>query len=301
MPSSTKVLLYTAAAAAVVVAVVVQQYYMFAGLAPPPPDYGQGTMFDMIATRYDTINRVLAVGMDVGWRKRMVQKIKESVIVTEQSQQPQLLDVATGTADVALLLASAIPSAKITGVDPSSNMLRVGRQKVAQRGLSASIDLQVHDAQDDFTLLATMADSTFDAATMAFGIRNVPDRKAALCQIHKVLKPGARFCILEFSEPDETTGIMGAGARMFIRYVVPVVGGILSGKPREYWHLQNSIQDFPSPKDFGKILEGLDCKESNGAFRLDELIQMNFGSVQLYVSTAIRKQQQPDEESVSEE
>jgi len=127
----------------------------------------------------------------------------------------------------------------------------------------------------------------FDAATMSFGIRNVPDRETALCQIHKVLREGARFCVLEFSEPAPDTGFLGAVARQFIRYVVPVLGGILSGKPREYWHLQNSIQDFPSPKEFGELLEHLDC--ADGAFRLDELIQLNYGSVQLYVSTALRQ------------
>lgn len=291
MPFSMKYVLV--AVAVPILAAVLLQHYMFAGLTPPPPDYGKGTMFDAIAVRYDMINRVLAMGMDVGWRQRMVQKIQESVSLLEQ---PQILDVATGTADVALLLARAIPSAKVTGVDPSSNMLHVGRQKVVQQGLSKSIDLQVHDAQD---FSSSFTDATFDAATMSFGIRNVPDRATALCQIHKVLKPGARFCILEFSEPDETTGIMGAGARVFIRYVVPLLGGILSGKPREYWHLQNSIKEFPSPKEFGKLLQELDCQESKGAFGLEELVQMCFGSVQLYVTTVVRKLQH-EAESVSD-
>ena len=87
-----------------------------------------------------------------------------------------------------------------------------------------------------------------------------------------------------------TVGLLGALARLFIRYVVPVVGGVLSGKPREYLHLQNSIKDFPSPPEFGKLLENLSCGESgNGHFDVDEIVQMNFGSVQLYVATAVGK------------
>lgn len=289
MPSTKLWLFAILVFVAPVLAAVLLQQYMFAGLSAPPADFGSGSMFDSIAVRYDMINRVLAAGMDIGWRERMVEIIKESVLANEK--QPLILDVATGTADVALLLAKAIPNAKITGVDPSQNMLHVGRQKVAQHGLSGTIRLEVHDAQQDFSALSSLSTSTlpmmFDAATMSFGIRNVPDRETALCQIHKVLREGARFCVLEFSEPAPDTGFLGAVARQFIRYVVPVLGGVLSGQPREYWHLQNSIQDFPSPKEFGELLEHLDC--ADGAFRLDELIQLNYGSVQLYVSTALRQ------------
>jgi demethylmenaquinone methyltransferase/2-methoxy-6-polyprenyl-1,4-benzoquinol methylase len=271
-----------------VIALIIQRS-LFAGVDAPPADFGTGSMFDIIATRYDLINRVLAVGMDGHWRQTMVQKIKESV---ETLQEPKLLDVATGTADVALQLAKQIPSAFVVGVDPSQNMLDIGRTKVQKRGMSDKIDLQWADARE----LTDLADASFDAATMAFGIRNVPDRDRALCQIHRVLKPHSRFCILEFSEPDDSFGILGAGARMFIRYVVPFVGGILSGAPREYWHLQNSIKDFPAPQQFGEQLENLDCDHSSSAFRLDELIQLNFGSVQLYVLTVLRSEPSSSDE-----
>jgi demethylmenaquinone methyltransferase / 2-methoxy-6-polyprenyl-1,4-benzoquinol methylase len=273
-----------------VLVAIALQAYLFAGLTPPPSDYGKGTMFDVIAARYDMINRVLAVGMDIGWRQRMVEKIRASPLVAQEasSSPVQLLDIATGTADVALLLAAAIPTANVTGVDPSENMLHVGRQKVTKQGWDQSIHLMWHDAQ---TLSESFPDATFDGATMAFGIRNVPNRNLALCQIHRVLKPGARFCILEFSEPDESFGVLGVVVRLFIRNVIPIVGGILSGKPREYWHLQSSIKDFPSPQDFVKMLEGLDCSESTDkrTFSVDELIHMNFGSVQLYVTTASQR------------
>ena len=256
-------------------------YAVFRNVSIPPKNFGSGEMFDLIATRYDLVNRVLALRMDVKWRKVMVQKIKEQV-----PPNAKLLDIATGTADVALLLAEAMPLATVLGKDPSNNMLNIGRDKVKDLDLQTRITLEYGDAQD----FSAIEESSFDGATMSFGIRNVPDRQKALCEIHRVLKPNAIFCILEFSEPEKSAGIMGFFARLFIRHVVPIVGGILSGKPKEYLHLQNSIKDFPSPTEFGYILEGVTCgNDKRGAFHLNELIQMNFGSVQLYVTTAIQR------------
>lgn len=252
------------------------------GKLAPPADYGNGGMFDLIAQRYDLINRVLAIGMDIGWRQEMVQQIKNSV---KGVDRPRILDIATGTADVALLLSSAMPSAQILGVDPSQQMLNVGMEKIKERGQSSSIRLlKIMDSQK-YTDFAE-ADS-FDAATISFGIRNVPDRRAALCEIHNVLKPGAMFCVLEFSEPDETSGTLGALARLFIRHVVPVVGGLLSGKPTEYLHLQNSIKNFPSPQQFKNLLESPGC-EGQGHFKVSLIKQLNFGSVQLYVANNVK-------------
>ena len=170
-------------------------------------------------------------------------------------------------------------------MDPSNNMLDVGRTKVQDKGLQDQVDLQ-YGAVQDFETLFPEAHS-FDAATMAFGIRNVPEaRDEALCQVHRVLKEDGIFCILEFSEPSSEFGFMGALARLFIRHVVPILGGILSGAPREYLHLQNSIKDFPSPKEFGELIESVKCgDESKHAFHLEELEQLSFGSVQLYVIT----------------
>ena len=256
-------------------------FAVFRNVSAPPKDFGSGEMFDLIATRYDLVNRVLALRMDVGWRKVMVQKVKAQV-----QPDAKLLDIATGTADVALLLAEAMPLATVVGKDPSNNMLDIGRAKVKDRELNERIRLEYGDAQD----FSAIKESSFDGATMSFGIRNVPDRQKALCEIHRVLKPNAIFCILEFSEPEKSAGIMGFFARLFIRHIVPTVGGILSGKPKEYLHLQNSIKDFPSPTEFSNILEGITCGEDKrGAFHLSELIQMNFGSVQLYVTTAMQR------------
>jgi demethylmenaquinone methyltransferase/2-methoxy-6-polyprenyl-1,4-benzoquinol methylase len=257
-------------------------YFLFSGVSPPPSNFGSGQMFDLIAERYDFVNRVLALRMDLGWRQAMVDEIKAA---TSSIAEPKLLDIATGTADVALLLSKSIPNAKVLGMDPSKNMLSIGQRKVNSAALSDSIRLD-HGGVETFD--EKLSRRQYDAATMSFGIRNVVDREAGLCAIHRVLKPHeGMFCILEFSEPDQSAGVLGYFAKLFIRHVVPTVGGVLSGKPREYLHLQNSIKDFPNPGNFIMLLEGLSCGENNGRFRVNALKQMNFGSVQLYVTTPI--------------
>ena len=270
-----------------------------AGMEPPPPDFGSGHMFDSIAPRYDLVNRVLALGMDTAWRKRMVQSIQQHLEAIDGTAHPQspphILDLATGTADVAILLAQAIPYAKIEGIDPSVHMLEHGRTKISSHrhpAVRTNVSLDVYDAQN----LQRLPANSFDAATMAFGIRNVPNRPHALCEIHRVLKPSSRFCILEFSEPDDSFGVLGKVARAFIRHVVPAVGGILSGAPREYWHLQNSIQDFPSPQEFVQLLHQLQCQHDQfSSFHVQELIQLNFGSVQLYVIQVLKSENGHDD------
>eukprot|EP00548_Thalassiothrix_antarctica_P013237 CAMPEP_0194174252 /NCGR_PEP_ID=MMETSP0154-20130528/8488_1 /TAXON_ID=1049557 /ORGANISM="Thalassiothrix antarctica, Strain L6-D1" /LENGTH=260 /DNA_ID=CAMNT_0038887623 /DNA_START=390 /DNA_END=1169 /DNA_ORIENTATION=- len=250
----------------------------------PSSNYGSGTMFDRIATRYDFINGVLAMRMDVGWRQTMVDRVATFLA---ENKSAKILDIATGTAEVALLLAETIPNADIIGMDPSVNMLTIGREKVTKKEYDDRITLNVGGVE---TFSKDLKANTFDAATMAFGIRNVPPpREDALCNIHRVLKKKTKkqqssmFCILEFSEP-EVTGVVSYLAKLFIQYVVPVVGGILSGNLQEYIHLQNSIADFPTPNNFVDILQGLNCK-NGGSFRVDDVIQMNFGSVQLYIMT----------------
>ena len=263
---------------------ILAHYFLFSGIVRPPTDHGKGSMFDLIAGRYDMINRILALGMDLSWRRRMVSEIKSSL--NQEQLGYKILDVSTGTADVALLLASEIRGAAVLGVDPSEKMLDIGRGKVKEQDLESMVDLQMFDARD----MKRLPESSFDAATMAFGIRNVPERDVALCEIHRLLKPSSRFCILEFSEPDDSFGVMGVAARFFIRNVIPFLGGILSGAPREYWHLQNSIKNFPSPLDFAKEIENSDCP--NGSFEVEHIYQLNFGSVQIYVSKATKPERQ---------
>lgn len=301
-------------------------------ISPPPSDYGTGSMFDLIAERYDFINRALALNLDMSWRHRLVKEVVgvEGEIFDNEvraGESVKILDLATGTADVAILLGKAAAqyqtqhkvitsyssersaendSNTVLGLDPSQNMLNVGISKVKQADLSNIVRLQLGDARN----LNSLSDDSFDAATMSFGIRNVPEKEMALCEIHRVLKKQngeSKLAIMEFSEPGPDTGIMGSLARLFIRHVVPAIGAMLSGCPKEYMHLQKSIKDFPSPPEFVALMEGLRCPIKNGggdgadddvndrklqfdtfgSFRVKEVINLNFGSVQIYVATPI--------------
>lgn len=300
-------------------------------ISSPDANHGSGSMFDLIATRYDFINRALALNLDMSWRRRLVEEIVGvNGEIFQQSNDVRLLDLATGTADVAILLGQAAArynypptssksSSSITddndtsssttttvlGLDPSQNMLNVGKTKVQSKELTNIVRLDLGDARK----LDELQDNTFNAATMSFGIRNVPEKVDALCEIHRVLKKTntrsssnsieSKLAIMEFSEPEEGTGIMGDLARLFIRHLVPAMGALLSGHPKEYMHLQKSIKDFPTPSEFVTLMEGIKCpirKEEDegrqvfGTFRVTKVVNLNFGSVQIYVANPIMKE-----------
>ena len=179
-------------------------------------------------------------------------------------------------------------------------MLNVGHTKVKESDLANIVSLKLGDARK----LSSLDDNSIDAATMSFGIRNVPEKAQALCEINRVLKKGSaetKLAIMEFSEPGEDSGIMGSLARAFIRHVIPSLGALLSGAPREYMHLQKSIQDFPSPSEFVELIEGVKCPVKSddgeeelqvntfGTFRVKKVVNLNFDSVQIYVATPVLK------------
>ena len=218
---------------------------------------GSGEMFDAIAERYDSVNRVLSMGMDLRWRRLTVDALAEI--------EPRcVLDLATGTADLALAVADRI-DADVVGIDPSVGMLEVGRRKVD----GARVDLRVGDAQ-----ALELEDASFDACCMAFGIRNVPDRMRALCEMRRVLRPGGRVAILELNEPRE--GLLSGLARFWIRSCVPRIGAWLSGD-REYRYLQQSIAAFPPPDEFAAMLE-------TAGFESVRVRRLTFGVCCLYVA-----------------
>lgn len=203
------------------------------------PRAGSGQMFDAIAQRYDLLNRLISLGVDQRWRRKTVEAL-------QLHAGAEVLDVATGTADLALLTARLHGGVRVVGLDPSTKMLEVGRQKVAASGLVDRIELLEGDAQ-----ALPFESERFDGITMAFGIRNVPDRALALAQLLRVLKPGARVAILELSEPK--SGLLAAGARFHMHTVVPWLGGLLSGS-REYRYLPQSIAAFPPPDEFAELM-----------------------------------------------
>jgi demethylmenaquinone methyltransferase/2-methoxy-6-polyprenyl-1,4-benzoquinol methylase len=194
-------------------------------------------MFDQIAGRYDLLNRLMSMGIDQSWRRK-------TVTAMELPPNARVLDLATGTGDLALMIARRHPDARVVGSDPSKRMLEVGIEKVKRLGLTGRVELQKGDAQ-----ALPFDDDSFDGCCIAFGIRNVPDRDAALGEMARVTKPGGRVAILELSEPH--VGLLSPVARFHVRQVVPLLGGMLSGS-REYRYLQKSIAAFPPADEFAE-------------------------------------------------
>ena len=196
-------------------------------------------MFDGIARRYDLLNRLNSLGLDRSWRRGAIQAL---------GPRPgdRILDLATGTADLPLEILRHEPSLRVVGLDPSSGMLSVGERKVKHSGLEDRVELVFGDAQD-----LPFSDAGFDGITMAFGIRNVPDRAQALAEMVRVLRPGRRVAILELSEP--RNGVLAWMARVHVRAVVPWMGALLSGRD-EYAYLRTSIEAFPRPEVFEAMM-----------------------------------------------
>jgi len=232
--------------------------------AASEPRGGSGEMFDAIAPRYDLLNRLLSFGVDQRWRRLLVQRL-------ELTPDAVVLDHATGTADLALLIARSTPGVRVIGIDPSTEMLRVGRAKVEAAGLSSRVSLQTGHAED----LSSIASQSVNAVSMAFGIRNVPDRPRALREMARVTRPGGRIAILELSEPQG--GVLGPLARLHVHQIVPWLGGLLSGA-REYRYLQRSIAAFPPPSVFA------DAMRANG-IQVESVEPLTFGVCHLYVGT----------------
>lgn len=224
---------------------------------------GSGQMFDAIADRYDLLNRIISLGVDQRWRRLTVSKL-------ELGARPKVLDLATGTADLAIRIAQTHADAQVVGLDPSVNMLAIGRDKARADAVDGRVKLVEGDAQ-----ALPFDDDRFDGVTIAFGIRNVPDRARALAEMARVTRPGGRVAILELSEP--RSGLLGPLARFHVHHVVPTLGGLLSGK-KEYRYLQQSIAAFPPPETFAELMRsaGLDVLE---------VIPLTFGVCTLYVGT----------------
>lgn len=228
----------------------------------PRPDPGSGQMFDQIAGRYDLLNRVMSMGIDQSWRRK-------TVLAMALPERAQVLDLATGTGDLALMIAKMHPDAQVVGSDPSVRMLEIGIDKVKREGLESQIDLQEGDAQ-----ALPFGDDSFDGCCIAFGIRNVPDRSAALREMARVTKPNGRIAVLELSEP--SVGVLSPLARFHVRKVIPRIGGMLSGS-REYRYLQQSIAAFPPADEFAAQMD-------DAGLAVVEVTPLTFGACTLFVA-----------------
>jgi demethylmenaquinone methyltransferase/2-methoxy-6-polyprenyl-1,4-benzoquinol methylase len=200
-------------------------------------------MFDKIAFRYDFLNRFLSGGIDVYWRKRAIRELRGLGDFAA-------LDVATGTGDMAVLLARSFPQARITGIDISQGMLEVGRQKLARLKLNSRITLRPGDSE-----ALPFSDNQFDAITVAFGVRNFENLEIGLREMKRVLKPGGKLVLLEFSQP-RTPGISQL-YKAYMRLIAPRIAGLAASNREAYQYLNDSVRAFPQGVHLIRILQ--DC------------------------------------------
>jgi len=199
------------------------------------------TMFDSIAKKYDFLNRFLSLGIDQGWRKKAISHLKDKKI-------DQLLDIATGTADMALMANSLLAPNKIIGIDISEGMMQYGRIKIAQKGWSDKITLQLGDSTS-----IPFNDEQFDGAMVAFGVRNFAHLEKGLTEIYRVLKPNSKLVILEFSQP--TSFWFKPIYTLYMKWITPTIGKLFSGNKAAYAYLNESVIAFPEGAAFLAVFE----------------------------------------------
>lgn len=196
-------------------------------------------MFDTISKDYDGLNRVISFGIDIKWRKRVVAILKK--------ENPQsILDIATGTGDLAIALVKT-GAKKIVGLDISPGMLDVGKDKIANKKLNKTIEMVVGDSEN-----LSFTDNSFDAVTVSFGVRNFESLETGLSEILRVLKPKGSLVILETSVPTKTP--YKQGYRLYTKYILPVIGKVFSKDNSAYGYLSESAAVFPHGETFNNIL-----------------------------------------------
>jgi len=219
-------------------------------------------MFNNIAPRYDFLNRLLSLGIDRWWRWRAINQLKD--------KKPQtILDVATGTADVAIA-AMRLKPISVTGVDISEQMLALGKEKVKKLNLQNKITLQIADAEN-----LPFPDNSFDAITVAFGVRNFENLQKGLAELLRVLKPSGKLVVLEFSKPKIFP--VKQLFNIYFKYILPLIGKVVSKDNSAYTYLPESVQAFPEGKQFIQILQ-------QTGFKLTTCTQLTLGISSLYTA-----------------
>lgn len=218
-------------------------------------------MFGAIAPRYDFLNRLLSLGIDRRWRRIAVGLIRCGAT-------GRVLDVATGTGDVALAVAARTPAdVRITGIDFCAEMIDIGREKVAASPYAGRIELAVAPCEE-----IPFPDGSFDSVTIAFGIRNVIDRPRGLAEMYRILKPGGNAVILEFSTP--ASPLFKALYHWYFLQVLPAIGGLFSQKSA-YQYLPDSVLEFPPREEFKRLM-------TQAGFRNTTHRDLTFGIAALY-------------------
>lgn len=219
-------------------------------------------MFDNIASKYDLLNHTLSMSIDRVWRRRVVGEVR-------RAKPGRILDVATGTGDLAIAMARRIRDVQVLGVDLSEQMLAVARRKIEARGLDGRIVLDRGDAER-----LAVADASVDVATVAFGVRNFGDLGAGLRELARTIKPGGKVVILEFSRPRNR--VFRALYEFYSYKILPRIGGLVSRDKRAYEYLPASVGEFPAPEEFMAMM-------ARAGFRNCRARSQSFGIAQIYI------------------
>ena len=219
-------------------------------------------MFDNIAPKYDLLNHTLSMSIDRVWRRRVVGEVR-------RAKPGRILDVATGTGDLAIAMARRIRDVQVLGVDLSEQMLAVARRKIEARGLDGRIVLDRGDAER-----LAVADASVDVATVAFGVRNFGDLGAGLRELARTIKPGGKVVILEFSRPRNR--VFRALYEFYSYKILPRIGGLVSRDKRAYEYLPASVGEFPAPEEFMAMM-------ARAGFRDCRARSQSFGIAQIYI------------------
>jgi demethylmenaquinone methyltransferase/2-methoxy-6-polyprenyl-1,4-benzoquinol methylase len=203
-------------------------------------------LFSRIAPYYDGLNHLFSLCTDSYWRS----------VLARRAVGKRILDVCTGTGDTAIALARGRAGAEIIGLDFSAAMLRIGERKLARRGLASRVRLVDGDA-----LSLPFADNSFDSVSIAFGLRNLPDRRRGLAEMSRVLKPGGKLLVLEFAPP--TRSMWGLAFRWYLRWIIPALGELVSRARGAYRYLFSSVVAFHTPEEMVAMLEGAELVDLN--------------------------------------
>ncbi|MDE5660167.1 MAG: bifunctional demethylmenaquinone methyltransferase/2-methoxy-6-polyprenyl-1,4-benzoquinol methylase UbiE [Muribaculaceae bacterium] len=222
-------------------------------------------MFDSIAPAYDLMNRAMTFGIDRLWRAKAVRMLR-------RDNPRDILDVATGTGDLAIELARRLPQARVTGVDLSSGMIAVGREKIARAGLGERVSLSVADCLD-----LPFADASFDCITVAYGVRNFANLEAGYREMRRVLRPGGTICVIELSTP--VNPIVKPLYKAYTNFIIPAVGRLVSKDTRAYSYLPESIAAVAQRRDMCDLM-------SKAGFNSPAFRPLTFGVCCIYTAQA---------------
>lgn len=222
-------------------------------------------MFDNIAPTYDRLNHIMSLNIDRIWRRRVMRIIR-------RAKPQRIMDVATGTGDLAIAMARKVNEAQILGVDLSEEMLSEARKKIKRLELEDRITLEKGDAEN----LTMVASESVDAATVAFGVRNFENIERGLSEIYRTLRPGGKLVVLEFSMPKNR--LVRWVYRQYAHRLLPRIGGMISKDKQAYTYLPDSVEEFPAPERFAEILKGV-------GFKSVKLSSQSFGIAYIYDAT----------------